>query len=173
MLDLLKHRRSTRVFQEKDVEQEKIDVILKSALLSPSSRSRRPWEFIAVTEQELLEKLAMCREHSSQLLAKAPLGIVIIADPTKCDVWIEDCSITAIIMQLTVELLGLGSCWIQVRERFHRDNIKAEDYIKDLLGVPEKYHVECIVAIGYKGEEKEPHNEADLPFDKIHFNKYN
>ncbi|MDW7675753.1 MAG: nitroreductase family protein [Bacillota bacterium] len=172
MLDLLKTRRSIRRFQEKAVEREKIDTIVKGALLSPSSRSRRPWEYVVVTDKEVLKQLSQCREHSSQFLAGAPLGIVVIANPEACDVWIEDASITAIIIQLTAHSLGLGSCWIQVRERFHSDNEKAEDYIKQALGIPDKYHVECILAVGYPAEEKKPYSEEVLPYDKIHWGKY-
>ncbi|QGT99467.1 Nitroreductase family protein [Candidatus Syntrophocurvum alkaliphilum] len=172
LFDLLKTRRSIRKYTDKEVEKEKLDIILKSALLSPSSRSRRPWEFIVVSDKELLEKLSNCREHSSSFLAGAPLGIVIIADPEKCDVWIEDCSITAIIMQLVAHSLELGSCWIQVRMREHPENQMAEDYIKNILEIPEKYHVECIIAIGYPAEHKKPYDESDLLYDKLHFNKF-
>lgn len=172
LLEILKERRSIRKFQDKEVEREKIDIILKGALLSPSSKSRRPWEFVAVTDKDILRKLSQCRGKSSQFLAGAPLGIVVIADSEACDVWIEDSSITAIIMQLSAQDIGLGSCWIQVRERLHSDDVKAEDYIKQVLGIPEKYKVECIVAIGYPAEVKKPHDEENLPFNKIHFNQY-
>lgn len=170
--NLLKSRRSIRKFQDKEVEKEKIDTILRSVLLSPSSRSRRPWEFIAVTDKELLLKLSRCREHSSQFLTGAPLGIVVIADPKACDVWIEDTSIASIIIQLSVQSLGLGSCWIQVRQRFYTDSKKAEDYIKEVLKIPVKYSVESIIAIGYPGENKKPYNEKELLYDKIHLNRY-
>lgn len=172
MFDLLKTRRSIRVFQDKAVEQEKVDHLLKSALLAPSSRRRQPWEFVAVTDKELLQKLAGCREHSSEFLAGAPLGVVVLADPEQCDVWIEDASIAAIILQLAAESLGLGSCWIQVRERRHAEGKKAEDYIKNLLGIPERFHVECMIAVGYKGEEKQPYPEEELPMDKLHYNRF-
>lgn len=172
LLDLLKTRRSIRKFQDKEVEREKTDIILKSALLSPSSRGRRPWEFVAVTEKDMLKKLSLCREHGSQFLEGASLGIVIIADTEICDVWVEDASITSIVIQLTAHSLGLGSCWIQVRERFHADGRKSEEYVKDILGIPGKYSVECMVAIGYSGEEKGPYYEQELPYHKIHYNRY-
>ena len=79
--ELLRARRSIRKFKNREVEKKKIDAILKSALLSPSSRARRPWEFIAVTDTELLKTLSGCRERGSQFLAGAPLGIVVLADP--------------------------------------------------------------------------------------------
>lgn len=167
--ELLKTRRSIRKFSSKEVGKDKLDIILKSALLSPSSRSRKPWEFVAVTNKELLQKLSQCREHSSQFLAGAPLGVVVFADPEKCDVWIEDASIASIIIQLTAHSLGLGSCWIQVRDRFHSGGQPAEDYIKEVLGMPETYKVECIIAIGYADENKKPYDENELPINKLHF----
>ena len=172
MLELLKTRRSIRKYQKREVEREKLDIILKSALLSPSSRGRKPWEFIVVSNPEVLGKLSQCREHSSRFLAGAPLGIVVVADPTECDVWIEDTSIAAIIIQLTSHSIGLGSCWIQVRERMHSEIKKAEDYIKEVLEIPEKYSVECIIGIGYIGEDKESHYMDTLPSHKIHYDKY-
>lgn len=170
--DLLKSRRSIRKFQNREVEKEKIDAILKSALLSPSSRSRRPWEFISVTDRALLQKLSQCREHSSSFLANAPVGIVVAADPNICDVWVEDASIASIIIQLSAHSLGLGSCWIQVRERYGANNTKAGDYIKKVLNIPEKYEIECMVAIGYPAEEKSPYDEEDLLYNKLHFNGF-
>ncbi len=170
---LLKSRRSIRKFQDREVEKEKIDTILKSAFLSPSSRGRRPWEFIAVTDKELLHKLSQCREYGSQFLAGAPLGIVVIADKEACDVWIEDAAIASTIIQLAAQALKLASCWIQVRDRLHPSNMKAEDYIREVLAIPVKYSVECIIAIGYPGEEKKPYDDIDLMYDtKVHFNKY-
>jgi nitroreductase len=170
--DLLKSRRSTRKFQKREVEKEKTDTILRSALLSPSSRGRRPWEFVAVTDVGLLKKLSAAKEFGSQFLAGAPLGIVIIADPEVCDVWVEDASIASIIIQLSAQSLDLSSCWIQVRERFHSGDIKAEDYIKEVLGIPAKYRVECMIAIGYPAEEKPRYGDDELLYDKIHVNRF-
>jgi nitroreductase len=170
--DLLKSRRSIRKFQNREVEKEKTDTILKCALLSPSSRARRPWEFIVVTERDLLKKLSASKEFGSQFLAGAPLGIVVIADPEACDVWVEDASIASIIIQLSAQSLDLSSCWIQVRERFHSGDVKAEDYIKEVLGISPKYRVECMVAIGYPAEEKRPYGDDELLYDKIHVNRF-
>lgn len=170
--DLLRSRRSIRKYQNREVEKVKRETILKSALLAPSSRARRPWEFIAVTDKDLLKKLSGCREHGSQFLAGAPLGIVVIADPEVCDVWVEDASIASIIIQLSAQSLDLSSCWIQVRERFYTGEVKAEDYIKEVLGIPPKYRVECMVGIGYPAEDKRAYNESELLYDKIHMDRF-
>jgi len=171
--DQLNTRRSIRKFKDQEVEQEKIDDILKSALLAPSSRGRRPWEFIVVTDSDLLSQLARCRDHGSSFIKGAPLAIVVVADKELCDVWIEETSIVAILIQLAAHDLGLGSCWIQVRERFQTEQKKTEDYLKNILSIPEQYAVECIIAIGYPDEIKTPHEENILLDDKIHYNQFN
>lgn len=170
--NLLKSRRSIRKFKSREIEKEKLDILLKSALLAPSSMARRPWEFIAVTDREKLIKLSKCREHGSGFLEGAPLGVVIAADPDACDVWIEDTSIAAAFLQLSAQSLGFGSCWIQVRKRNHSEGKEAEDYIKEVLGIPERLSVECIIAVGYPAEEKLAYNEKNLMYGKLHFDKY-
>jgi nitroreductase len=172
MYELLKARRSIRKFKDKQLEQEKLDTILKSALMAPSSRGRRPWEFVVVTDRELLQKLSNCREYGAGFLAGAPAAVVILADPEKCDVWIEDATITAIIMQLIAQSLGLGSCWVQVRERFTSTGQTAEDYVKDVLAIPGGFKVQCIVGLGYPAEDKPPHAEDETLLNKIHYNRY-
>lgn len=137
LYDLLISRRSIRRYQNREVEQEKIDILLKSALLSPSSRSIRPWQFIAVTDKQILKQLSLCREHGPGFLAEAPFAVVVIADRLVSDVWIEDSSIASAFLQLSAQDLGLGSCWIQVRERFHTERETAEEFIRQVLEIPE------------------------------------
>jgi len=172
MYELLKSRRSIRKYQPREIEKEKIDIILKSALLAPSSRSIRPWEFIAVTDKEALGKLSECREHGSKHVAEAPLCIVVAADPEACDVWTEDASIAATIIQLSAQSLGLGSCWIQVRNRYGADRVKSGDIVKKILSIPDKYEIECLIAIGYPAEEKKPYEDGDLKYEKLHYNRW-
>ncbi|MGI5999078.1 MAG: nitroreductase family protein [Lutispora sp.] len=168
MLELLKTRRSIRKYQDKKVEQEKVDAILKAALMAPSSSNRRLWEFYVVEDKEKLSKLSKCRERGSQLLEGAAAAIVVTVDGEPYDVWIEDASIAAIIIQLTAHSLGLGTCWVQVRGRQYDDNTTSEDYIKEVVGIPESAKIECVIAIGYPDEEKEPHDEEKLLYNKIH-----
>lgn len=172
MLELLKTRRSIRRYQDKPVEQEKLDTILKGALTSPSSKGKRPWELIVVKDKDTLLKLSECRGGSSKLIAGSAISIVIAADKELTDVWTEDASIVATIIQLTAHSLSLGTCWVQIRERVTQDNKTAEAYVKEVLGIPEKYGVECVIALGYPAEEKEPYKEEKLPFHKIHSEQF-
>jgi nitroreductase len=155
-LSLIQKRRSIRKYLEKPVETEKIDQLIEAALRSPSSRGFNPWEFIVVTDKNLLEKLSKAKPHGASFLKNAPLGIVVCADPEKCDVWIEDASIASIFIHLAAESLGLGSCWIQIRKRMYDQIITSHDYIRNLLNIPKKLSVESIVAKGYTSEKKKP-----------------
>jgi len=170
MLELLRRRRSIRKFQPRPVAAETQQQLIEAVLRSPSSRGRNPWEFIVVDDTALLTKLAACKRHGSAFLAAAPLAVVVAADPRKSDVWIEDCAIAAIILQLTAASLGLGSCWAQIRLRDHDDNISAEDYIRRLLGLPEELRVEAVVGIGYPAEEKPGHSSTSLLSGQVHHN---
>jgi nitroreductase len=96
----------------------------------------------------------------------------VIAEKEASDVWIEDASIASTFIQLTAHDLDLGSCWIQVRERFHTEQESAEEYIRKVLEIPEQYCVECIIAIGYPAEEKKPYEEDTLLYQKLHYNKF-
>ena len=172
MLELLKTRRSIRKYQNMEVEQEKIDAILKGALMAPSSRGRRPWEFIVVNDKEKIKKLSSCREHASGFLSGAPLAIVVAANADIGSIWVEDAAIAASYMQLMAHSLGLGSCWIHVRERPYDDTQTAEDYVRGILDIPDHIKVLCILAIGYPSEGRPVHQEESLLYDKIHYNRF-
>ena len=170
--ELLKNRRSIRKYLDMAVEQEKVDDILRAALMSPASKRSNGWEFIVVDDKELLNKMSQCREMGSQLLAGSPMAIVICATPEKSDVWFEDASISSIIIQLAAADLGLGSCWVQVYKRMHTETETAGDYIKGLLNIPQDLEVLNIVSIGYKDEERKPYDYEKLSYDKIHRNTF-
>jgi nitroreductase len=106
-LSLLKNRRSIRKYQQKEIEKSKIEKLVKAALLSPSSRAIYPCEFIFITNKVLLTRLSQSKMHGSAFLANAPLGIVVIADSTKSDVWIEDASIATTFIILAAEAVKL------------------------------------------------------------------
>jgi len=172
MIGILRNRRSVRKFQEKTVEKEKLDILEEALVRSPTSRSINPWEFIVIDDRATIGELSRCKPHGADFLASAPLSVVFLGDMTCSDTCIEDCSIAAITLQYAAESLDLKSCWCQVRLREHSDGNYAEEYIRDLLGVPEQYLVECIVGVGYPQEEKTPHTKDSLEWGKIHRNMY-
>jgi nitroreductase len=171
-LSLVQKRRSIRSYLDKPVESGKIDRLVEIALRSPSSRGINPWEFVVVTDGGLLEKLSKAKPHGGSFLKNAPLGIVVCADPEKCDVWIEDASIASIILHLAAESLDLGSCWIQIRKRMHDETRTAGAYIREVLNIPENLNVESIIAVGYPGEQKPSHPKESLQYEKVSYDYY-
>ncbi len=172
VLETLRHRRSIRRFSTQSVEAEKIDALLEAALRAPSSRELRPWEFVVVTEPATLQKLAEAKQHGAGFLAGVPLAIVVAADPGRCDVWVEDCAIAALCLQLTATSMGLGSCWAQLRLRRHADGRDSDAYVRELLGLPMHFTVDCIIGIGYPAEHLDGHPVSSLPFSKVHRERF-
>ena len=170
MIELLRKRRSIRKYTDKVIESEKIEILKEALLRSPSSRSFDPWEFIFVDDKELLKQLALSKPHGAGFLEGAALGIVICADEQKSDVWVEDCSIASILVQMAAQSLGLGSCWIQIRKRKFDDQMTSEDYIRKLLNISDSLKVESIIALGYPAEEKEPVPQKNLKYEKLRTN---
>ncbi len=171
-MSLIQKRRSIRRFLAKPIEDEKIEMLIEAALRAPSSRGLNPWEFIVVTERDLLEKLSSAKTHGSEFLKNAPLGIVICADEDRCDVWVEDCSIASTFIFLASESMGLGGCWIQIRERMHNETTTSESYVSEVLDIPSRLKVESIIAVGYPDETKPPHKKEELQYEKVYLNQY-
>ena len=171
-IDLLRSRRSIRKFEDRPVEVEKVDLLVEAGLRSPSSRGFNPWEFVVVSDPAIIKRLSMAKPHGASFLAKAPLAIVVCADPGKSDVWVEDASIATIILHLAATDLGLGSCWIQLRKRDYDGATTAGEYTADVLGLPAEWVVSAIMAIGYPAQQPSPHPSASLQRDKVSVNRY-
>jgi len=172
MLELIQKRRSCRNFTDKKLTHDQTEQLLKSALWSPTSKNNRPWEFVVVEKTETLDTLSQCKPHGAAFLSSAPLGIVVLGDPAKSDVWVEDCSIAAIMMQMTAESMGLGSTWIQVRLRLDEEGNMAGENVKKIIHAPDELEVLGIMAFGHKAKEREPYTEHVLLWDRIHFEKF-
>lgn len=167
MLNLLRKRRSIRKFKKKTINAAVLGCLKEACVRAPSSRGRQPWRFYFITDKKLLLKLSEAKSHGAEFLKGAPLGVLICGDETLSDVWIEDCSIAGILLQMTSLSLGLGSCWIQLRLRKREDEKTSQRYVQKLLKLPPKIKVECIIAIGYPAERKKPVPSKTLPYGKI------
>ncbi|MGD0230404.1 MAG: nitroreductase family protein [Syntrophorhabdales bacterium] len=119
-----------------------------------------------------LHRLSRAKEEGSHFLADAALGIVVCGDESRSDVWVEDCAIAAIVVQLTAHSLGLGSCWIQIRKRFHSGEKPAGEYVQEVLGIPKNLLVASIISIGYPARATPSRPATQLDYGKIHYNRY-
>lgn len=172
MIELLRDRRSIRKYTAQPVEMEKVELLQEAVLRSPSSKNINPWEFIFVDDKQVIAQLKGCKPHGVAPLGTAPLAIIVCADETKNDVWVEDCSIASLLLQLEAQALGLGSCWVQIRKRKCSEEQSSEDYIRQLLDIPEKYRVLSIITVGYAQAPREGKPKEELQTEKIRMNAF-
>ena len=110
-----------------------------------------------VEDRDTLDALSQMRDYGSSLISGAQAAVVVMGDETKTDLWVDNCAISATFVQLAVTAMDLCSCWVHCngrpRVKAEPDGAKAEDYVRDLLGIKEGFRPYCVVAIGYPAED--------------------
>ena len=170
--DLVQMRRSHRKFTAQEVDGDDVRLILRAALMAPTSKGQRGWQFVVVDDRMDLEKLADAKDMGGAFLKDAALAVVVLGDPMQNDCWVEDGAIAAYSMLLQAEELGLGACWVQMRGRGLSDGAAADTVIRGILDVPENLNCLCVVAIGHKADERRAQNEDRLKWENVHLNRF-
>lgn len=169
--DLVRDHRSIREYTDEPVSQEEVESILEAGLECPTAINRKPVELIAVEDPETLTKLADLKTQGSQFISKAPLAIVVIVDTELGKrTYVQDASISAAFIRLQAQSLGLGSCWVNIPGGKTEEGQSSDDYVKELLGIPDRYTVNCVIPVGHPAEtpERKPFNYKD----KVHREKF-
>lgn len=163
-------RRSIRKYQDRKVEKEVIEQLMKTAVVSPSGRNGRPYEFIVVDDKEIIKKLAHSKESGAQFAENAPLMIVTLYHeyPTGED----DACIASTIIQLKAHELGLGSCWLQTKGKIGTNGKTCHENIREILNLPKDIYISNMISLGYPAEERPAYTEKDMDMTKVHFNKW-
>ena len=169
---LLLERHSIRRYKDQPVSADDVRTILEAALLAPSSKSARPWQFVVVEDKATLASLAGCKQFGAKPISSAAFAVVVTVDTTVSDVYVEDASVAATLMHLQAADLGIGSCWIQIRNRFAADGESSETVVREILDIPEQFSVECIVTFGYIDEERKPVDPSKLLWEKVHIDRW-
>ncbi len=147
-------RRSIRNFLDKEVEQEKVEKILKAAMQAPSAGNGQPWEFIVVRGKENLETLSKYNPYAGSL-KKANVGIVVLGNPQKspfADYLQQDLGAVTQNILLQAAELGLGTCW------FGTCPDKARmDYISKLYQLESHIVPFSVISLGYPDKENANH----------------
>lgn len=166
---IINTRRSIRVYQDRDVEDEKILKILKAGMQAPGSRlGAEPWEFVVVKNRETLDKLAEIKPR----LSTAPVAIVLVANIERAfykTVWQQDMGAAAENMLLEAVNLDLGGLWNGVapdEERMAK--------IGEIIGIDDITDLKpyCIISLGYPAEGLENKFLDKFDEERIHYEKY-
>lgn len=144
-MDAIFHRTSVRQFEDKSVENEKIELLLRAGMQAPSAANQQPWEFYVVRNKEVIEALSKTSPYGGPV-ANAPLAFVIaFRDGTRAPSYRDiDCAIATENIMLEADSLGLGSVMIGTSPQQER-----MDAVRDVLELPENLHAFTIIAIGY------------------------
>ena len=165
LYELLQRRRSCRKFLPQKVDKAIIEKLISGAMTAPSSKNSRSTRLAVVQERSVIERLGAIRTYGSAFVRDAPLVILVMADRESGSTWVENCSISATVLQLLAEELTLGSCWVQVNGRPHADKnpdgTTAEEYIHELIPRTKAFRIECMVALGYPAADPIPRKEYD------------
>jgi nitroreductase len=157
--DAIKKRRSVRNFTGEPVPREHLEMIVDAGRLAPSGNNRQPWEFIIITDREMISNLKV----AAQWMEEAGAIIAVVLDP-RSRWWIEDGAAAVENMLIAATALGYGSCWLEGY------TLQREYGFKALLNVPEDMRLFTLVPIGVSVEwpTKEKRNLAEV----IHWEIY-
>ena len=157
------HRVSIRKYQDRPVEKEKTEAILRAAMQAPSAANQQPWEFYVVTDRKILQALSEVSPYA-KMTASAPAAIV-SAYRRQCMIpaYAEiDLSIAMENLWLETDAQGLGGVWLGIAPL--EDRMQA---VEKILNMPETLRAFAIFPYGYPAEEREQQNRFDA--DRIHY----
>ncbi|MBR2801027.1 MAG: nitroreductase family protein [Erysipelotrichaceae bacterium] len=151
------HRTSIRRYLDKEIEEEKIERLLKAAMQAPSAANQQPWEFTVVTNKDVLKELAKVSPYAG-MLEGAAAGIAVLA---RKDCRIPgyayiDCSIASENLWLEADHLGLGAVMLGIAPIEERMQKAAE-----ILQLPADLEVFALFALGYPAEERKQQDRYD------------
>lgn len=168
-MDVIFNRRSVRRYQERIIESEKIEQLLKAAMQAPSAGNQQPWEFLVIQNTETLNKLSQMSPFA-KLVAHSPLVIILLANEDRLkfpEYWEQDLGAAAENILIEAVTLELGAVWLGVaplEERMH--------FISELLELEEGLKPFCVISVGYPIEG---HGNVFVDrYDptRIHYEKY-
>jgi len=165
MIKAIETRRSIRKYLiDKPVTEQQLKQLLRAAMLAPSARNTRPWEFIAITKREILDKIAEIHPYA-QMCKTATAAIVVVAIPQDGGpegYFSQDCGAATQNILLEAADIGLGTCWCGIHPREERVKPFAE-----LFDISEPKIPFCVIAVGVPDEapsQRGHYDEAKVKF---------
>lgn len=147
-LEALRSRRSIRVYEsDKPIPREYIEAIVNCGRFAATARNIQPWEFVVVTEADMLKRIADITEHG-KFIAQAAACIAVFCLEGKY--YIEDGSAATQNMMVAAHALGIGSCWVAGDKKAYADKLR------DLLGAPPSLKLVSLISLGYPAQTPSP-----------------
>jgi NADPH-flavin oxidoreductase len=170
VLNTILKRTSIRSYENKTVEKEKIEKLLRAGMAAPTAMNKQPWHFVVITDKGQLQKLSEANPYAA-MAAKAPLAIVVCGDMNKAadgnarEFWIQDCSAATENILLAATGMGLGAVWTGT----YPSKERCADVAK-VLGLPESLIPLNTIVIGYPDADVSPKDKWNT--ENISYNTY-
>ena len=143
----IREKHAVRSFLPAPIPESAAWTILRAGRRAQSSKNTQPWQFIAVSNREVLEKLSTAGKYAGHL-AGAALGVVIATpDPSQKFTIAFDAGQAAAYMQLAAWEIGIGSCLASLHETGE---------VRRILRVPPEWFAHIAVSFGYFDPQKQP-----------------
>ena len=144
------HRISVRKYQAKDVEQEKIEKLLRAAMAAPSACNQQPWEFYVVTNQDVIKALSEASPYAN-CAAEAPVIFVpcFRSEGIAPEYFNIDLSAAVENLLLEADAQGLGAVWMGISPDAGRMEAGRKE-----LGIPSGLNPFALIPCGYPAEER-------------------
>lgn len=168
-MDNIKKRRSIRQYKDREVEQEKIEMLLRAGMQAPSAGNQQPWEFIVVQNRDRLKALSGLSPYAS-MVADAPVALILLASRERMtfrENGLQDMAACTQNILLEAVSQGLGAVWLGVAPLDEREN-----YIRELFDLDETLIPFCVIPIGYPEEGKGNRFIDRFDAERIHFEEY-
>lgn len=170
-LDCIMSRTSIRRYvPDKKIDKDTVETLLRAAMAAPSAVNKQPWEFIVVTDRDIMNGImSVC--PFARMLNEAPLAIITCGNlehALEGDdqlMWLEDVSAATENLLLAAHSLGLGAVWTGVYPVESR-----VEGLKRVLGLPDYIEPVAVVPVGYPAAAAHPHDKWDVA--KIHYNRW-
>ena len=151
------HRISVRKYEDRPVEPEKIERMLRAAMAAPSACNQQPWEFYVVTNREILRRLSQVQPYAG-MTAAAPAAIVSAyrVDCYRPEYAQIDMSIAMENLWLETQALGLGGVWLGIAPGEDR-----MQKVEKILGMPKNLRAFAVFPFGYPAESRPQQDRFD------------
>ena len=157
-------RRSIRFFQDRPVEPEKIEAMLRAASQAPSAGNRQPWEFLVIHSRDTLERLSGMSEYAKPA-GRCTVAVLLLARQQHI-MWQQDMAACAQNMLLEAVYQGLGAVWLGVAP--HEPSMA---FVREVFALPQGIEPFALIAAGYPEDRQNEYTDRFLP-GRVHYEKW-
>lgn len=160
--DALALRSSVRAYAPKKIDRGDLEKLVDAGRRAPTARAVEPWEFVVVTDKNVLSELGRIADHGPFIKDSAAC-IAVFCDNTKY--YLEDGSAATENILIAAAAMGLGACWVAGDKKPYAPEVSS------LLGVPPEMKLISLIPLGWPAKEQKQLKKRELS-SVLHWEKF-